>query len=77
MRITPRSETPSSCSPTPTASEEASDVLAPCPGCRLARCAVLVFRKIILNTPAVSSTSWAVDTEFQQLSGLDSTSQAA
>ena len=43
MRITPRSETPSFCSPTPIVSEEASDVLAPCPGCRLAACDVLVF----------------------------------
>eukprot|EP00904_Undaria_pinnatifida_P009317 jgi/Undpi1/5515/HiC_scaffold_2.g00794.m1 len=36
MRITPQPETPSSCSQTPTVSEEASGVLAPCPGCRLA-----------------------------------------
>ena len=63
--------------PDPTGSEEASDVLAPCPGCRLAGCAVLVFSKNISNTSAVSSASWPVDTEFQQVSDLDSTLQAA
>ena len=65
VRVRVRPETPSSCSPTPTAWEEASGVLAPCPGCRLAGCAVpgydsysfFVFCKIISNTSAVTSTS--------------------
>ena len=41
MMIPPRAETPSSSSPTPTVSEEASGVLAPYPGCLSA---VLVFQ---------------------------------
>ena len=60
MRITPRPETPSSCSPTSTVSEEASSVLAPCPGCRLAGCAVLVFLQKYFKY---------VICEFDQLSG--------
>ena len=35
-------------------------MLAPCPDCLSA---VLVFRKINSSTSAVSSTSWAVDTD--------------
>ena len=42
MRITPRSETPSSCSPISTVLEDALGVLAPYPGCRLAGGAVLL-----------------------------------
>ena len=57
MRITPRPETLSSCSPPPTVSKEASDVRAPCPGCFSA---ALVFCKIIIQY---------VVCEFDQLSG--------